>query len=93
MCRELHDRCLQILRRADRSCVEIDNVRIEHFIGSTTVSLMSSATIDSHGDSWRGATVVFDSRAYVAEQRLSEIREIVMPVLRRHMVLEDLSGV
>jgi len=91
---DLHNRCVRLL--GNDSSVAIKNVKIEQRggkLGRIMVSIVSPPKIDKYGNTWTAAGTVYDTMAPVQEQLLSKIRDHVLPLLRRHMILDDLADV
>jgi hypothetical protein len=87
---DLHRRCLHLL--GEKTSYTIEDVQIEHR-DSLTVSIISKPTTDSEGDTWRTTATVYDTQSPVQDQLISKIRDYVIPILQRRMILEDLSDV
>lgn len=90
---EVERRCQLLLRRNDVSDLIIDQVHIRADGDRVMIDLLGAKSYDMQGDSWRSSTNIYDANAPDSEQITDLIREVALPVIQRHMVLDDLSDV
>jgi len=88
---DLHRRCLHLL--GEKTSYTVEDVQIELRPEALQVSIVSAPKADKCGDTWLSTRTVYDTRSPVQDQLLTKIRDYVIPILQRRMILEDLADV